>query len=184
MIISITILLILGFVLGLVLGVASIFLKIEQDPIENEILQILVGSNCGHCGFVGCSQAAKALIEGKASPTLCIPGGKSVAEKLAKRLNLSLDMKEVKESEPVLSFIDESKCIGCTKCSSVCSTDAIVGAPKHIHAVIKDNCHGCRKCEEVCPTMAISMCPIRPTIETWHWAKPKLKCHRKTKKSR
>lgn len=164
---------ILGSILGLLLGIASYFLAVKQDPLENELKKILVGSNCGQCGFVGCSMAAKALAEGKAKPTLCPPGGKNVAEQLAKRLGVPLDSSNIKEKEDLVSEIDENLCIGCTKCFSVCSTDAIVGAPKMLHVVLEDNCHGCGKCVDVCPVMAVKLKKIHPDVNTWHWPKPK-----------
>ena len=175
MIIAISILLGIGLILGLLLGIASHFLQIDEDPLENEIKQTLPGSNCGQCGFVGCALAAKALAEGKAKPTICLPGGRSVAAELAKKLGSKLDESELKNSEPRISEIDENLCIGCTKCSMVCSTDAIVGAPKMIHTVFSDNCHGCGKCVDVCPVMAIKMQKVKQTVDTWHWAKPIIK---------
>ena len=68
--------------------------------------------------------------------------------------------------------VDEETCIGCTKCFKACPTDAIVGAPKQIHAVIKDACTGCKACVDVCPTECLVMTPIEETLKTWHWHKP------------
>ena len=49
---------ILGAVLGIILGIANHLLKVESDPLEEELLAVLPGSNCGQCGFAGCSAAA------------------------------------------------------------------------------------------------------------------------------
>ncbi|MFI3190911.1 MAG: RnfABCDGE type electron transport complex subunit B, partial [Methylococcales bacterium] len=59
----------LGLVLGLLLGIASKYLKVESSPIVNELESLLPGSQCGQCGFAGCRPAAEALAEGKAAPT-------------------------------------------------------------------------------------------------------------------
>jgi NAD-dependent dihydropyrimidine dehydrogenase PreA subunit len=51
--------------------------------------------------------------------------------------------------------------------------DAIVGAPKQIHAVVADACIACKRCVEVCPTECLQMHPIEVTLRNWRWAKPK-----------
>jgi electron transport complex protein RnfB len=33
------------------------------------VAALLPGSNCAQCGFVGCKQAASAMVEGRAAPT-------------------------------------------------------------------------------------------------------------------
>lgn len=162
----------MGIVLGGVLGAAARLLAVEEDPLELELLDMLPGSQCGQCGFVGCAQAAAALARGEAPVTLCPPGGKAVAEKLAKRLGVTADLSEQEQKAPAFAFIDEALCIGCTRCTKVCSVDGIVGANKQMHTVIAEACHGCAKCTEVCPTDAIQMVAPTPTLATWHWAKP------------
>jgi len=169
---------VMGATLGTVLGVAARYLAVESDPLEADLQEILPGSQCGQCGFVGCGPAAEALAKGTAPVTLCVPGGKSVAEKLAKRLGMEADLSGHEDAEPVYAVVDESKCIGCLRCMNECSSDAIVGAPKQVHSVLVDNCHGCQKCFHTCPTMAISMHKIKISINDWHWEKPKLKSKR------
>ncbi|MBK5914284.1 RnfABCDGE type electron transport complex subunit B [Rhodocyclus purpureus] len=162
----------MGVVLGGVLGAAAHFLKVEENPIEAEIKEMLPGSQCGQCGFVGCAQAAAALAKGEAPVTLCPPGGRAVAEALAKKLGVTADLSAVEDPRDEYAEIAESACIGCTKCLQACSVDAIVGAAKQMHGVIPELCHGCRKCIETCPTNAIHMVEVEPTIATWHWPKP------------
>lgn len=164
---------VMGATLGGILGVASRYLAVEENPLELEIQAMLPGSQCGQCGFVGCAQAAKALAAGEAPVTLCPPGGKGVAEALAKKLGVSADdLDHHEETGPVLAYVNEDLCIGCLRCVSECSVDAIVGAPKQMHTVIADACHACAKCFKVCPTEAIEMRPVPATIASWHWAKP------------
>ncbi|HIJ37411.1 MAG TPA: RnfABCDGE type electron transport complex subunit B [Rhodospirillaceae bacterium] len=162
----------MGAALGTVLGVAARYFAVEGNPLEAEILGLLPGSNCAQCGFVGCAGAAAALAAGEAQVTLCPPGGKAVAEKLAKKLGVSVDLSHAEDKGPQVAFINEDSCIGCLRCIKDCSTDAIVGAPKQMHTVVSEVCHGCGKCFKVCPTEAIEMRPIATTIETWHWHKP------------
>jgi len=163
---------VMGLTLGGALGVASRYLTVESDPLEVELTGLLPGSQCGQCGFVGCSQYAAALAKHEAGVTLCAPGGKAVAEALAKRLGVSADLSDHEEHLPQVAFIHEELCIGCLRCVGECSTDAIVGAPKQLHTVISDVCHACGKCFKICPTEAIEMRPIPVTLGAWHWSKP------------
>ncbi len=56
-----------------------------------------------------------------------------------------------------LALIDESECIGCTKCIQACPFDAIIGANKQLHTVLITECTGCGLCVEPCPVDCISM---------------------------
>ncbi|CAK0755554.1 SoxR (2Fe-2S) reducing system protein RsxB [Gammaproteobacteria bacterium] len=174
MLIAVGSLTIMGVVLGGILGAAARFLAVEENPLETELQALLPGSQCGQCGYVGCAQAAAALARGEASVTLCPPGGKAVAEQLARRLGVSADLSGHKEKVPEYATIIEELCVGCTRCIKECSVDGIVGANKLMHTVIMDNCHGCGKCVVVCPTDAIKMNPIPITLSSWHWPKPKV----------
>ncbi len=179
MLLAIGSLALIGIVLGALLGVAARYLAVAADPLEAELKAILPGSQCGQCGFVGCGPAAAALAKKKAPVTLCVPGGKAVAEKLAKRMKLDIDLSGHEDAEPVYAVIDAENCMGCLRCSNECSSDAIVGAPKQIHSVLVDNCHGCRKCSHTCPTTAIDMRPLKIDINDWHWEKPRLRSDRR-----
>jgi electron transport complex protein RnfB len=162
----------LGLVLGLALGIAGKYLKVESSPLVDELEAMLPGSQCGQCGFPGCRPAAEALAEGNAPATICPPGGSTLAEQIAALLGLDLDLSAVKEPELLVARVSEATCTGCTRCFKVCPTDAIVGAPKQIHAVVADACIGCKKCVEVCPTECLQMHPIEITLRNWRWAKP------------
>jgi electron transport complex protein RnfB len=163
---------VMGVTLGGLLGIAAYFLHVEEDPLELEIQGMLPGSQCGQCGYVGCSQYAAALAGGHGDVTLCTPGGKAVAEALAKRLGISADLSEHEEKQPEFAYINEDLCIGCLRCIQECSSDAIIGANKQIHTVIAEACHGCRKCFKICPTEAITMCTVPVSLSSWHWNKP------------
>ena len=82
----------MGLALGGMLGAAARFLAVEENPLETELQALLPGSQCGQCGYVGCAQAAAALARGEAPVTLCAPGGKAVAEQLAKKLGVTADL--------------------------------------------------------------------------------------------
>ena len=51
--------------------------------------------------------------------------------------------------------IDAEVCIGCGKCASHCSADAIEGEKKQPHEIDDDRCIKCGMCFQVCPTGAV-----------------------------
>jgi electron transport complex protein RnfB len=162
----------LGLMLGWLLGLASRYLKVEGNPVVEKIEALLPGSQCGQCGFPGCSPAARALADGEAPVTLCPPGGRALAEQLAGLMGVRIDLSGMEDKAPAVAHIHESLCVGCTKCFKRCPTDAILGGPKMIHAVFPDACTGCEKCFEVCPTECIEMRPVEATLQTWYWPSP------------
>jgi electron transport complex protein RnfB len=170
--IGVLILLTLGISLGAMLGIAGHLFKVEGNPVLEEIASMMPGSQCGQCGYPGCGPAAEAIVNGHAPVTICPPGGKALAEALGAKLGKSVNLSNVEDQGPVIAYVHENLCIGCTKCFKRCPTDAIVGGPKQIHAVFADACTGCKKCFEVCPTECIEMRPLSPTLQTWYWAKP------------
>ncbi|HSV30256.1 MAG TPA: RnfABCDGE type electron transport complex subunit B [Candidatus Omnitrophota bacterium] len=163
---------VLGATLGTILGIASRYLKVEENPLEAELEGMLPGSQCGQCGYAGCRQAAAALASGEAPVTLCPPGGRALAAAVAEKLGVTVDLSGAEEAEPEIAFINEDVCIGCMRCIQECSTDAIVGAAKMMHTVIQEVCHGCGKCGKICPTEAIEMQAVPVTLASWHWHKP------------
>lgn len=162
---------VLGAALGLILGIAGRFLAVESNPIVDEVAALLPGTNCGQCGFPGCSGAAAAIADGAAAPTCCPPGGKAVASAIAEKMGLALDLSAVADEGPKLAIIAEDLCIGCCRCIKSCPTDAILGAPKQIHNVLKEACTGCSACTDCCPTEAVTMQPVPVTLQ--HWVMPK-----------
>jgi len=171
-IVAVVVLTVLGSALGLLLSLAARYLQVPGNPLGEEILQLLPGVNCGQCGYPGCGGAVEALVAGIAPPTLCPPGGPTLARALAARLGRTLG---VADDQPLLlAEIDESRCIGCAHCGKRCPTDAILGAPRQIHAVFQEACMGCGLCVEVCPTECLQLRPPTPTLSTWCWPKPAL----------
>lgn len=72
----------LGFLFAGLLGLARPQLKVEEDQKVAEIEEALPGLDCGACGYPGCQQLAKSLVEEEAPPDSCVPGGDEVAEKV------------------------------------------------------------------------------------------------------
>mgnify|MGYP001075151189 FL=1 len=55
----------IAIVLALCLALANRYLKVEEDPRKEKLLELLPNANCGACGFPGCSGLADAIVEGK-----------------------------------------------------------------------------------------------------------------------
>lgn len=174
MIAAILSLTLLGVALGLGLGVAARKFAVEGNPIVDELTALMPGSNCGQCGYPGCTGAAAAIVDGAAAPTCCPPGGKALAAAIAEKLGLSLDLSGMVDEGPKIAYVSEEICIGCCRCIKVCPTDAILGAAKQIHNVIREACTGCSACIERCPTEAMIMKPVPVTLQHWVWPKPAL----------
>lgn len=162
----------MGLAFGFLLGSAARRFKVEDNPLLDDIERLLPGSQCGQCGYPGCRTAAEALVAGSLPATFCPPGGKALAEQLANLLSIDLDLSDVEDQTPMVARVDESLCIGCCRCFKVCPTDALVGAPKQIHAVVADACIACGKCVDVCPTECLQMHPVKTTLRNWRWPKP------------
>ncbi len=171
---AILILLLLALVFGAVLGFAAVRFKVEEDPIVDQIDNILPQTQCGQCGYPGCKPYAEAIANGDAI-NKCPPGGESTIHELADLLGrevIPLDAEENTEEGKTVAFIREEECIGCTKCIQACPVDAILGAAKLMHTVITDECTGCDLCVEPCPVDCIDMVPLKKSAKDWYWQQP------------
>ncbi len=124
--------------------------------------QVLPQTQCTQCGFDGCMPYAKAMAEGEAPINRCPPGGPQTIAELAAILHverLPLDPSCGTHKALEVAVIDESLCIGCTLCITACPVDAVLGAPKQMHAIIAQRCSGCELCIAPCPVDCISMQP-------------------------
>lgn len=171
MIAAVLIMTMLGAMLGIILGVSNRLLRVESNPLVDDLVALLPGSNCGQCGFAGCAGAAKAMVDGSASPTICPPGGKALAKVIALRLGVTVDVSGLSDDGPRIATVSEELCIGCCRCLKVCPTDAILGASKQIHNVLREACTGCGNCIDICPTEALLLKPTPITLQ--HWVMPR-----------
>lgn len=78
--------------------------------------------------------------------------------------------------------IDESLCIGCTKCIQVCPFDAIIGANKQMHVVLTSLCIGCDLCLPPCPVDAISLIEVSAALPVIERAQDAKKRHQARKR--
>lgn len=138
-----------------------------------EINNVLPQTQCTQCGYSGCEPYAKAIAFDNAPINQCPPGGQAGIAQLA-----ALTGKPIEPLNPhngfeqprQIALIDESQCIGCTKCIQACPVDAIIGASKLMHTVIADLCTGCGLCVPPCPVDCIEMPLASDVGQTDDWS--------------
>ena len=173
MVIAVLTFALLAGVFGLVLGYANLRFHVEGDPIADQIDAVLPQTQCGQCGYPGCRPYAEAVAAGEADINLCVPGGETVMIALADLLGRDPVPVEGGEPKPkAVAWIDPQECIGCTLCLQACPVDAIIGAAKQLHVVLRDECTGCELCVPPCPVDCIHMQPIPMDLKHWKWPYP------------
>ena len=155
-------------------GWAALRFHVDSDPVVERIDALLPQTQCGQCGYPGCRPYAEAISAEEADINQCPPGGEAGIRALADLLGREpkpLNPENGEETSKTVVLIDESRCIGCTLCIQACPVDAIVGAAKLMHTVIKSECTGCDLCLPPCPVDCIDI-----VVEThkprWHRPRP------------
>ena len=177
----------IGLFFGIGLGIASKKLYVYVDPRIKEIQDSLPNANCGACGYPGCSAFAKAVAEGKAEPTGCIPGGDKTTHAIADILGVVANTSEplmavvhckggtkealeraeykgIEDCQAAVMIGNGSKvcqdgCLGLGTCVRVCPFDALHINSNGVAEVDAKKCTGCGKCLAVCPRKIISLIP-------------------------
>ncbi|VFP79486.1 electron transport complex subunit RsxB [Candidatus Erwinia haradaeae] len=160
---------IISLICGSLLGYASRTFMVKEDPLIDQIDNILPQSQCGQCGHPGCRPYAQAVSQNNEMINKCIPGGKQTMLKIAEILNIDPQpLSDTFQQKPQckIAFIHEDRCIGCMKCIKICPVDAIIGAKRTMHTVVSDICTGCNLCIHSCPTNCIEMCTNSSTTIT------------------
>lgn len=184
--IAIAVVSIVGLIAAVLLALASHFLSVKEDETYVKVRQALPGVNCGACGYTGCDEYAKAIVNDGAEINLCIPGADSASAEIAKITG--------KEFEDVVEMIANVRCngtceattkiaqydgintcsgasmiyggpnscrfgcIGCGDCVGVCPNNAIYLADGIAH-VFEQKCIGCGLCAKKCPKGIIEIIP-------------------------
>ena len=77
----------IGFILGLLINLVSKIFYVEEDPIIDEVVDLLPKYNCGACGHPGCKEMAIALLNKESQVLDCKPIKKDDAKVLQDFLN-------------------------------------------------------------------------------------------------
>ena len=178
---------IVALLLGLFLGFAGEAFKVEVDPKEEAINEVLPGNNCGGCGYAGCSGLAAAIAKGEAPVGQCPVGGDEVAAKIGEIMGVAAEagVKKVAfvkcagtcekakndyeytgiEDCAAMAFVPGGGpkscnygCLGYGSCVKACPFDAI-HVVDGVAVVDKDKCKACSKCIAACPKGLIELVP-------------------------
>ena len=176
-----------GILLGFFLGVSGEKFKVEVDPREEAIGEVLPGNNCGGCGYAGCSGLAAAIVKGEAPVNGCPVGGAPVAAKIGEIMGVEAGEGvrqvafvkcagtcEKANSDYVYSgtrncatmmFVPNGGpktcnygCLGYGTCVAACPFDAIA-IVDGVAVVDKEQCKACGKCIAACPKNLIEFIP-------------------------
>lgn len=169
------------------LGIAKEVLRVDEDPRIGKVSEVLPAANCGGCGFAGCADFAKAVVEGRADVSGCTVGGPACAEKIA--AVLGVEVVKTYPYRPVIhcgaktsdklgrvpydgvrSCVEANAvgvtqactygCLGYGDCVKSCDYDAlhmVDGVP----VVDYVKCTGCGACVKACPRNLIERIPFK-----------------------
>lgn len=140
------------------------------QSLAARVLAALPQTQCTRCGYPDCASYASAIATENAPINQCPPGGTQGIERLARLTSqpvIPLNPVNGTEGPRSVAVIDEAWCIGCTLCSKVCPTDAILGSNKRMHTVIEPYCTGCELCLPACPVDCIHFENVTGTQTGW-----------------
>ncbi len=132
----------------------------HPQTLIDQIDACLPQTQCTQCGYPRCRPYAEAIARGEADINRCPPGGEVTIGALARLLKIAPKPLDPACGAPAprrVAVIDEARCIGCTLCIQACPVDAILGAAKLMHTVIREQCTGCGLCVLPCPVDCIAM---------------------------
>ncbi len=180
------ILALLAIIFTVLILVVNKFCAVEEDSRISQITENLSGANCGGCGFAGCADFAKALVEGRATVSNCAATSKEGKAKISAILGVEMSDETPKTAvvkccgtpdvaAKKFDYIGLDSCeaknacwggdkvcsFGCLSggsCEKACKFDAmhLNGAVPSADDVV---CTACGACEKACPKGIIELIP-------------------------
>ena len=188
----------IGLAAGILLTVCSKIFEVRTDERIEAVNEILPQVNCGSCGFSGCADYAKAIVQNGVPTNMCKPG--EAAGKISALMGISemtmipqvavikcsgncniaeekFNFQGVQSCKAANRFYNGSKacaygCLGFGTCVKACPFDA-VHIVDGIAVVDPEACKACGKCVAACPNHLIELVPYE--------AKVKVMCNSKDK---
>lgn len=175
----------IALVAGIVLFVASKKFAVLENPLIDEVEELLPGANCGGCGFAGCRAFAEAFVNTKDTALNCPPGGSDTMAAIAEKVGIEMgsavrmiarvncqgghNSKREGEYEGLrtcsaaqisnnVNLVCPHGCMGYGDCMTACPFDAIE-IINTIAVVNEDKCVGCGVCVKACPRNLIELTP-------------------------
>ncbi len=182
----------MGILAGILLTAVSKIFAVKTDPRADEVNDALPQINCGACGYSGCSDYAKAIVEKGEQTDLCRPGGQESADRIAQIMGTEAGKtekllavvrcsgtceteKKTFEFDGIMTCANAKRfyggmwgckygCIGLGDCERICP-EAAIDVKNGLARVIPSKCVGCGKCADVCPTNIIDMRPLSASVD-------------------
>ncbi len=185
---------VVGLIGAVVLVLAAKFMAVYEDPRVAQCSECLPGANCGGCGYAGCSDYARAVVEG-APVNKCAVGGPACAAKLAEIMGVEagdsvakaavvactgakngicevkFDYQGIKSCAAAAALAGGPSacafgCVGLGDCVAACNFDAI-HVVDGVATVDRSKCVGCGACVQACPKKIIMLgdAPQKPVVQ-------------------
>lgn len=190
MFIVLAIVAVLAIVFALLIVIVSKLCYVKTDERVDKVSSHLAGANCGGCGYAGCGDYAKALVEGKATLSSCGATSNDDKQEIAKILNLPFDATEKKlayikcaggeKSLDKFIYVGNegcvarslllgggklcsTACLGGGTCAIACTNHAII-VKEGVAVVDRSICGGCGACVNACPKKVVDLAPISAKV--------------------